>query len=133
MRNELLDEIKHDFIGDKQEIVYRVSNYFENILFSCSCCQFLGSNSCICFTNQCSSIASSAVGIKIFAITARIKRYKQIIKTKRKKLDKIVLLAKAKLNTIEVLISKVLSDLYFSHDKFISVYNILREYNEMKE
>ena len=44
-----------------------------------------------------------------------------------------MLLAKAKLNTIEVLISKVLSDLYFSHDKFISVYNILREYNEMKE
>ena len=37
-------------------------------------------------------ITSSAVGIKIFAITAGIKRYKSVIKKKKKKHDKIVLL-----------------------------------------
>ena len=51
-------------------------------------------------------IASSAVRIKICANTGGIKKYKSIIKKKKKKYDKIVLLEKDKLNTIEVLISK---------------------------
>ena len=43
-----------------------------------------------------------------------------------------MLLAKTKLNTVEVLISKAFFDLYINHDEFISVSNVLREYNEMK-
>ena len=73
-------------------------------------------------------ITSSAIGLKICAITAAIKKYKPIIKKKKKKHDKIVLLAKSKLNSIEVLISKALIDSVISHDEFI-----LKEYNEMKE
>ena len=49
-------------------------------------------------------IASSAVGIKICAVTAGIKNYKPIIKKNKKKHDKIVLLGKTKLDAIEVLI-----------------------------
>ena len=56
-------------------------------------------------------IKSSAIGLKICAITAGIKKYKSIIKTKKKKHDKIVLLSKSKLNRIEALISKALIDL----------------------
>ena len=44
-------------------------------------------------------VTSSAVGIKIYAITKGIKKYKSIIK-KKKKHDKIVLLGKDKLNAI---------------------------------
>ena len=55
-------------------------------------------------------ITSSAVGIKICAITAGIKTYKSIIKKKIKKHDKIVLLGKDNLNSIEVLISKASID-----------------------
>ena len=55
------------------------------------------------------------------------------MKKKRKKHDKIVLLAKTKLNTIEVLISKVLIASYINHHEFVSVNNVLREYNEVKE
>ena len=55
-------------------------------------------------------ITSSAVGIKISAITAGIKKFKSIIKKKKKKHDKIVLIEKVKLNTIEGLISKSLID-----------------------
>ena len=44
---------------------------------------------------------------KNFTITEGIKKYKSIIKKKKKKHDKIVLLGKDMLNTIEVLISKV--------------------------
>ena len=43
------------------------------------------------------------------AVTAGIRKYKSIINKKKKKHDKIAILAKTKLNTIEVLISKALS------------------------
>ena len=52
---------------------------------------------------------------------------------KKKKHDKIVLLGKYKLNTIEVLISKSLIDSYISHDELVSVNNVSREYNEMEK
>ena len=46
-------------------------------------------------------IASSALGIKVFAITPVVKKYKSIInKKKKKKHYNIVLLAKTKLNLI---------------------------------
>ena len=78
-------------------------------------------------------ITSSAVGINICAITAEIKKYKSMIKKKKKNHDKIVLLVKDKLNTIEVLISKSLINSYISHAEFVSVNNVWREYNEMKK
>ena len=49
-----------------------------------------------------------------------------IIIKKKKKHDKIVLLAKAKLNSIEVLISQPLIDSYISHNKFVSINNALK-------
>ena len=51
--------------------------------------------------------------MNICVITAGIKKYKSIMKKKKKKQDKIVLLEKAKLNTVEVLISKALIGLYY--------------------
>ena len=66
-------------------------------------------------------------------ITAGIKKYKSIIKKKRRKLDKTILLAKSKLNSIEVLISKALIDSVISHDRFVLMNNVLKEYDEMKE
>ena len=78
-------------------------------------------------------ITSSGKGIKICAITARTKKYQSIIKKKKKKHNKIVLLGKDKLNTIEFLISKALIDSYIGHDNFFSMNNVLKEYYEMKE
>ena len=46
----------------------------------------------------------------------------------------IALLAKAKLNTVKVLISNgLLINSNINHDKFVSMNNVIREYNEMKE
>ena len=52
---------------------------------------------------------------------------------KRKKHDKIVLLAKSKLNGIEVLISKTLIDSKISHDEFVLLNNVLKELYDMKK
>ena len=78
-------------------------------------------------------ITSSAIGLKICAITAGIKKYKSIIKKKKEKHDKLVLLAKSKLNSIEVLFSNTLIDSVISHDEFVLIINALKEYSEMKE
>ena len=67
-------------------------------------------------------ITHSAIGLKICAVTAGIKKYTSIIRKKKKKQDKIVLLAESKLNSIEVFISKALI-----------INNVLKEYNEIKE
>ena len=78
-------------------------------------------------------ITSSAIGLKICAITAGIKKYKSIIKKKKQKHDKIVLLVKSNLNNIEVLISKALIDSNISHDEFFLINNVLKECGNMKE
>ena len=77
-------------------------------------------------------ITSSATGLKICAITAGIKKYLRkrisVIKKKKKKHDKIVLLAKSKLNRKEVLTSKALTDSGISHDELVLKNNMLKEY-----
>lgn len=45
-------------------------------------------------------IMNSAIGKKMCVITAGTKKYKSIIKTKKKKHDQMVLLAKIKLNSL---------------------------------
>ena len=44
-----------------------------------------------------------------------------------------MLLAKNKLNTVEVLISKALIDSNISDNEFIVINNVLKEYDDMKE
>ena len=80
-------------------------------------------------------ITSSAIGLNNCAITAGIKKFKSMIKKKKRKHDKIVLLAKSKLNSIEVLISKTLINPVISHNEFVLINNVLKltECNEMKE
>ena len=69
----------------------------------------------------------------ISEITAGVKNYKSIIKKKNKKHDKIVLLAKSKLNSIRVLISKTLINSNINHDEFVLINNVLKEYDNMKK
>ena len=62
-----------------------------------------------------------------------MKKYNSIMKKKSKKHDKIEFLAKTKLNSIEVLISKDLIDSYMIHDEFASINHAIKDYNEFKE
>ena len=127
--------MKHnDFMSEKYQKKCKYLNYVEHLLILVStvtgCVSSSAFDSLVCVPV---GITSSSVGIKICAITAGIKKYKSITKKKKKKLDKIVLLGKGNLNAIEVLFSKTLIDSYISHDKFVSVNNVLREYYKMRE
>ena len=54
-------------------------------------------------------------------------------KKKKQKHDKIVLLAKSKLNSTDVLISKALTDSNIIHDEFALINNALKVFHDMKE
>ena len=66
-------------------------------------------------------ITSSTIGFKICAIAAGIKKYKPITMKKAKKHEKIVLLTKCKLNSLEILISKALIDSNVSREEFFLI------------
>ena len=133
-RNYLIEEInRNGMIIKKHKKVCTTLNYIEHF-------PTLGSTitGCISISAFASLIGisigttSSAIGLKIWAITPVIKKYDSIIK-KKKKTNKIVLLAKSKLDRKEILISKSLIDSVTSHDEFVLINNVLKQYNEMKE
>ena len=119
-RNYLLEEIKlNDLMSETHKKICKYLNYVEHLLILISavtgCVSISGFASLFCVPV---GIKSSAVGIKICAITSEGKE-------KKKKHDKTVLLGKDKLNTIEVLISRALIVSYISHDEFVSVNNVI--------
>ena len=118
-RNFFIKEIDHnELMSKKHKKICTHLNYIEHFLtlFSTVSVCILVFTFAPCFVIPL-GVASSAIGLKISAITAGTKKYKSIII--KKKHDKIVLLAKNKLNSIEVLNSKSLFDPYFSHVEFV--------------
>ena len=115
-------------MSKKHKKFYATLSYIEDLLILTSTV-----TGCVSISNFASlvgipvGIASSALGLNICAITGGIKKYKSIIKKKKKKHDKIVLLTKTKLNSSEVLISKAVIDSYVSHNVFVSINNVLKE------
>ena len=65
-------------------------------------------------------------------MTARIKKYKSIIKKKNNQHFKIVLLAKTKLNAINILISNALIDSYINYKELVFT-NLFKEYKTKKK
>ena len=134
-RNYFLEEIQQNKVmSRKHKKVCTTLNYIERFLILAA--TITGCISIFALTYLLGipiEITSSAIGLKICAIAAGIKKYKSIIKKKKKKHDVMVLLAKSKFNSIEVSISKVLIDSNISHDPFVLINNVLKEYDEMKE
>ena len=121
-------------MSKKHRKVYRVLNFMEHLLiliFTVSrCVSISGFASLVGIPIR---ITSSARGFKICVITAEIKKYKQVIKKKKKKHDKVLSLARPKLNSVEVLISKALIDSSISHDEFVLINNVPKNFEKMKE
>ena len=117
IRNYLIEEINRNKLMSKKHKVCRILNYIHQLVITIS--TITGCVSISAFTSLVGitvGVISSAIRLKICVITSGIKRKKSIIKKKRKKHDKIVLLAKSQLNRTEVLMSKALIDSNISHD-----------------
>ena len=77
-------------------------------------------------------IASASFTL-IFSIAKGI--IKILLKTtrnKKKKHDNILMLAKSKLNSTEILVSKALNDMGISHEEFTIILNEKDKYDRMK-
>ena len=59
--------------------------------------------------------------------------YKSLIKKGEEKHDKIILVARTKLSTREVLISKALIDSESSYEDLFSMNDVLKQYSGMKD
>ena len=77
-------------------------------------------------------IASASFTLIFSLTTGIIKKLLNITRNKKKKHDKILMLAKSKLNSIETLISQALIDLDISHEEFIRILNEKDKYEKMK-
>ena len=109
-------------------------DYIDKILIVLSATT--GGVSIISFT----SIIGAPVGIAsasftlIFSLTTGIvKKLLNITRNKKKKHDKIFMLAKSKLNSIETLISQALIDMEISHEEFITILKEKDKYEKMKD
>ena len=77
--------------------------------------------------------ASASFTLIFSLITGIVKRLLDITRKKRKKHDKILMLAKSKLNSIDTLISQALIDMDISHEEFITILKEKDRYEMMKE
>ena len=91
-----------------------------------------GGVSIISFTNII-GIASASFTL-IFSLTTRIiKKLLNITTTKNKKDDKILMLAKSKLNSIDTLISQALIDMDIGHEELFTILKEKDRYEMMKD
>ena len=106
-RNCLIEEIKqNELMSKKHKKVCTTLHYVEHFrIWASTTTGFVSISAFASLFGIPIGITSSATGLTICAITAGIKKYKLIIKKKKNKHEKIVFLAKSKLNRIEVLIS----------------------------
>ena len=78
-------------------------------------------------------MASASLTLFFSLTTGIVKKLLHITKSKKKKHDKILMLAKSKLNNIENLVSQALIDMEISHEEHIAVLKEKDKYEKMKE
>ena len=78
-------------------------------------------------------IASASFTL-IFSLTTEIiKKLLSITRKKKKKCDKILILAKSKLDSIETLVFQAIIDMEISHEEFNVIIREKQKYEKMKE
>ena len=78
-------------------------------------------------------ITSTSLSLTFSLCTGLAKKLLKATKNKKKKHNKIVMLARSKLNSIESKISEALVNNQISHEDFMTIINEERNYRELKE
>ena len=77
---------------------------------------------------------ASAIFTLIFSLPTKIvKKVLSITRDKKKKHDKILMLARSKLNSIATLVSLALVDIEISHEELVMIFKEEDKYEKMKE
>ena len=78
-------------------------------------------------------IACASLSLAFSFSTGLVKKLLKTTRNKKKKHNKIVMLARSKLNSIESKISEALMNNQISHEDFMTIINEERNYRELKE
>ena len=78
-------------------------------------------------------IASASLSLAFSLCTGLVKKLLKATRCKKKKHNKIIMLARSKLNSIESKISEALINNQISHEGFITIINEERNFRELKE
>ena len=78
-------------------------------------------------------IASASVSLTFSLCTGLVKKLLKATSNTKKKHNKISMLARSKLNSIESKISEALMNNQISHEDFVTIINEERNYRELKE
>ena len=78
-------------------------------------------------------IMSANCGLSFSIITGFVKNFLKAIRNKKEKHNKIVMLARSKLNSIESKISEALINNEISHEDFMAILNKDKKYRDLKE
>ena len=78
-------------------------------------------------------IIGASCGLTFSITSGFVKKFLKTIRNKKKKHNKIVMLARSKLNSIESKISEALINNEISHEDFMTILNEEKKYREMKE
>ena len=135
IENYFIEEINQRKSCSKKLSKYvAVFDYIDKILIVLSATT--GGVSICSFT----SVVGAPVGIAsasftlIFSLTTGIiKKLLSITRNKKKKHDKILMLAKSKLDSIETLVSQALIDMEISHEEFNVIIREKQKYEKIKE
>ena len=76
---------------------------------------------------------SASCSLSFSITTGFVKKFLKTTKNKKKKHNKIVMLARSKLNSLESKISEVLINNEISHEDFMTILNEEKKYRELKE
>ena len=76
---------------------------------------------------------SASCSLAFSITTGFVKKFLKTIRNKKKKHNKIVMLARSKLNSIESKISEALINNDISHEDFMTILNDEKKYRELKE
>ena len=78
-------------------------------------------------------IPSASLSIAFSLCTGLVKKLLKATRNKKKKHNKIIMLARSKLNSVESKISEALINNQIIHDDFITIINEERNYRDVKE
>ena len=135
IKNYFIAEIKERELMSKRLRKYIASfNYFDKSLTVLSVTS--GSISIASFATVIGTpvgIASASLRFAFSLSTGLVKKLLKTTRNKKKKHNKIVMLARSKLNNIESKISEALMNNQISQEDFMTIINEERNYRELKE
>ena len=134
IENDFIDEINQQKSYSKKLNRYvNIFDYIDKILIILRATT--GGISIISYTTAIGApvvIASASFTLIFYTTTEIIKKLLNITVNKKKKHDKILLLAESKFNSIENLMSQAFGDLDISHEEFIMILKEKDRYEKIK-